>query len=486
MADRAISALPTATVLTATDLFVLSQSNQAKNTTWQTIIGYLATALDGHGGIKTISYAPPVAPSLDGTLSITLADDTVETFTVSNGNGVASVTQYWAVSSSDSSTPSTWYTTMQTMTPTDKYLWSYISFEMDDETTLDTTPSVTGVYGDTGQNWYVWIKYAGQEPTSDADMGDTPDNWFGIYSGTSSTAPAHYTDYDWFEIKGDKGDTGDSISAVTKTSGTGAPGTTDVYTVYVNGVSVGTFNVYQGSDGEGAPGSATPLADSGTGVVGGSDSFAREDHQHPLNVATSGTPEMDGTASLGSAATYARTDHVHPSDTSKQDALVSGTNIKTVGGQSLLGSGDVAQNYVNYASAQTLTTSQKKQARDNIGADWIPLWQNASPTSNFAAQTIPFDYSGYDFLAIVIQNRTDQPPAQTIIFEAKNGGGFAASKSTLITNGMYFQYRQGDLTASGISISDALEGSVRSGGNTYPTAQNAVLIPYYIYGLKVL
>ena len=69
MADRAISALPTATTLTASDLFVLSQSNQAKNTTWQTIIGYLTTSLDGHGGIQSITYTPPVLPSLDGTLT---------------------------------------------------------------------------------------------------------------------------------------------------------------------------------------------------------------------------------------------------------------------------------------------------------------------------------------------------------------------------------------------------------------------------------
>ena len=53
------------------------------------------------------------------------------------------------------------------------------------------------------------------------------------------------------------------------------------------------------------------------------------------------TPLMDGTAAVGGSAKYAREDHVHPSDTSKQDTLVSGTNIKTVGGQSLLGSGNI-------------------------------------------------------------------------------------------------------------------------------------------------
>lgn len=53
-------------------------------------------------------------------------------------------------------------------------------------------------------------------------------------------------------------------------------------------------------------------------------------------------PSMDGTAAVGSSAKYAREDHVHPTDTSRQATLVSGTNIKTVNGNSLLGSGNIA------------------------------------------------------------------------------------------------------------------------------------------------
>lgn len=53
------------------------------------------------------------------------------------------------------------------------------------------------------------------------------------------------------------------------------------------------------------------------------------------------TPLMDGTGAVGVSAKYAREDHVHPSDTSKQDTLVSGTNIKTINGVSVLGSGDI-------------------------------------------------------------------------------------------------------------------------------------------------
>lgn len=53
-------------------------------------------------------------------------------------------------------------------------------------------------------------------------------------------------------------------------------------------------------------------------------------------------PIADGTAAVGSSAKYAREDHVHPTDTTRQAALVSGTNIKTVNSTSLLGSGNIA------------------------------------------------------------------------------------------------------------------------------------------------
>lgn len=60
------------------------------------------------------------------------------------------------------------------------------------------------------------------------------------------------------------------------------------------------------------PSDLTPVADSASGSAGTGNGFARGDHSHPINVATSGTPSPDGTGALGTAATYARTDHVHP------------------------------------------------------------------------------------------------------------------------------------------------------------------------------
>ena len=55
----------------------------------------------------------------------------------------------------------------------------------------------------------------------------------------------------------------------------------------------------------------------------------------------------------------------------KQDTLVSGTNIKTLNSQSLLGSGNITiddQSAVKYTEAQSLSNAQKATARGNIAA----------------------------------------------------------------------------------------------------------------------
>lgn len=343
MADKTIGDLNYApgTVDDSNTLFVVQQTGTAYKLDGHAFILALTTILDGHGGISSITYTAPVSPSLDGTLTIALADQSTTSLAVKNGKGISGVAK------------------TGTSGLVDTYTITY------NDATTSTFTVTNGAKGDTGNAWYVWIRYAGQQPTQDSDMGTSPDDWMGIYSGTSATPPTHYTSYTWFQIKGEKGDTGAAASIVssaveyqTSNSGTVVPSGTWTSTVptVVQGQFLWTrttveFNsgspivwyavAYQAVDGEGSPGSSTPLSDTGNGLAGSAISYSREDHQHPLQVATSGTPQMDGTASLGTATTYARTDHRHPTDTTRQATLVSGTNIKTVGGQSLLGSGNV-------------------------------------------------------------------------------------------------------------------------------------------------
>ena len=69
-------------------------------------------------------------------------------------------------------------------------------------------PVAKGDTGDPGESAYVWIKYSATQPTADSDMTDTPSPWIGLYSGTSDSAPSHYTDYTWYKFKGEQGNTG--------------------------------------------------------------------------------------------------------------------------------------------------------------------------------------------------------------------------------------------------------------------------------------
>lgn len=194
MADVTINSLDNIDELANPDLMVVwdASSNTAKNISGQQMTTWLTALANGHGGISTIDKTSSAGtnPVVD-TYTITYADASTSTFTVTNGKK-----------------------------------------------------------GATGTGAYVHFRWAAQEPTADNQMSTTPDEWIGIYSGSSSTAPAHYTSYAWYQYKGDKGD---GVTSVTWTSNSGGepqgtPGTTDTYTAYVGSTSVGTFAVRNGAD----------------------------------------------------------------------------------------------------------------------------------------------------------------------------------------------------------------------------------------------
>lgn len=195
MADKSIGDLNFApgTVDDSNTLFAVQQAGTAYKLSGHNFILALTTILDGHGGIKSITYEDPVSPSLTGTMTITLADNSSFDLDITNGKGITNIAKE------------------STSGLVDTYRITY------NDGTTSTFTVTNGAKGDTGDSWYVWIRYAGQMPTSDADIGTTPDAWIGIYSGTSSTAPTSYTAYSWYEYKGEKGDTG-TASSITQQS----------------------------------------------------------------------------------------------------------------------------------------------------------------------------------------------------------------------------------------------------------------------------
>lgn len=191
MADKSIDQLNAAEKIYATDLFVLQQSGSAKKLTGQVLLNWLTAAADGHGGIQSIEKLS--TSGLVDTYRITLADTTIFDFVVNNGRGITGISK------------------TSTSGLVDTYSISY------NDGTTSTFTVKNGEKGDKGDNAYIWIKYASQEPTeSSHSMGDIPDNWIGIYSGNASTAPTDWKLYQWFKHKGEKGDTGNPATLVTK------------------------------------------------------------------------------------------------------------------------------------------------------------------------------------------------------------------------------------------------------------------------------
>lgn len=67
-----------------------------------------------------------------------------------DGVGVVEIREYYARSTSNTTEPSSWETTVPTLTPTYKYLWNYETIIFTNDTAQDTKKRVIGVYGDTG------------------------------------------------------------------------------------------------------------------------------------------------------------------------------------------------------------------------------------------------------------------------------------------------------------------------------------------------
>lgn len=201
MADKAINQLPEATQVDNADLFVLEQTGVAKKLTGQTLIGDLATALSGHGGISNITYTPPVAPSLDGTLTITLADTTTYNVTVSNGNGIASIVIRYGISSSGTNPASVTSWSSSPVAPTDlnPYGWTRIAI-------TDTTANTTYAYA---------VTVKADDPT--VTIGSvTASPGLSAAASITNVGTAHdlVLDFGFTLPQGDKGDTGDYIDPV--------------------------------------------------------------------------------------------------------------------------------------------------------------------------------------------------------------------------------------------------------------------------------
>lgn len=126
--------------------------------------------------------------------------------TGSTGNGIKSITEHYAVSTSNSTVPTSWSSTVPTMTESNKYLWNYETITYTNGTTVDTTKRVIGVYGDKGATGATGSKGAkGETGASGKGVKSTAVTYQASSSGTtiptgvwSATPPATSADKPYF------------------------------------------------------------------------------------------------------------------------------------------------------------------------------------------------------------------------------------------------------------------------------------------------
>lgn len=190
MADKSIFELNLQTTFATNDRLVVGNyaNSDAEAITGQTLVNLLATALDGHGGISSFEKtgSSGTNPVIDE-YTLTMADETTATIYVTNG-----------------------------------------------------------IKGDTGDQTFVYFRWAHTQPSSWSDTTDQPDEWMGVYAGTATTPPTTVNAYAWVKVRGDKGDTGDASSITTQnvsyqTSSSGTVAPSGSWTTTIPTVTPGDF-----------------------------------------------------------------------------------------------------------------------------------------------------------------------------------------------------------------------------------------------------
>lgn len=172
----------------------------------------------------------------------TISSSTKSQSTNSVGTGISSVNEYFAVSTSNSATPTTWSAKVPTMSAVNKYLWNYETINYSNGTSLETSKKVIGVYGDKGEKGdkgdqgiqgiqglqgekgeqgikgdkgddgkttYFHIKYSEvANPTSSSQMTETPSTYIGTYVDYTEADSTDPTKYSWSQFKGSQGEQG--------------------------------------------------------------------------------------------------------------------------------------------------------------------------------------------------------------------------------------------------------------------------------------
>lgn len=113
-------------------------------------------------------------------------------------------------------------------------------------------------------------------------------------------------------------------------------------------------------------------------------------------------------------------------------------------------------------------------------AEWELLWENASPTSDFAAQTIQVDATSYDFYMIILKRAKDD--SRNRIVEQIMPQGYGSLMVNLDSSA--FAYRTVTVSTNPVGFSFEAGSKPQSYGSSSATTHNELMIPLQIWGIK--
>lgn len=191
----------------------------------------------------------------------------------------------------------------------------------------------------------------------------------------------------------------------------------------------------------------------------------------PVDLLTDSSPNItfkaieyasDGTATaVSNSAPFSTSFVLNDTDYSERRIGLAPASASVLGGVKI-GSG------ISVASDGTISANY-------AGSEFVLLWTNASPTTDFGAQTISIDLS--DYAAILVEtNEHTSNTNRTSNLMLVNGDTYY-----MHTDSSTFQFRLATVNTTGITFG---QGNIVSTYGAAGTVQNSRVIPEYIYGLK--
>lgn len=516
MADRAIGELTQVTDLYNSDLFVLEQNNAARAMTWQTLINKTAAALDGHGGIISISYRPPETGSVVGELSVVMADETTYSIDVTNGRGIVSITG-----------------------PVKNGLIDTYTINYNDRTTSQFVIR-NGEKGDPGAAARIHIRYASERPSAENPyFGTTPDAWMGTAVNFSDSAPATWSEYTWYRIKGGTGDGGAPATVETNTveyaysaSGDVSPTSgwqrtvpapvsgqylwTRTTIAFNTGDPIVSYGVSKiGSNGSGS-GSVTrvvvtnpdrdlmstdtvTITEAGTIPIGHQNTTTARTTQalYPIKIDAHGHITSSGTAVTPD--TFGAIKNPEQKQAGQYLRYVDGKWIADdvqAGGAVDSVNGKLGTVVLNSEDVGAIPDPATKDANTFLkwdGSSWgaAPisegskftfdlLWENANPSGTFSPQTISVGGAGYKMYYVVFRQVNNGAAYAMFLYPV--GANFTlACVSVGIGNTMCYKRSISFSTEAYIEFTKGIKHNTNASSNT---DDNNAMVPYRVYGMK--